>query len=194
MPTKRRLAKMEQVLRSRQRDLAVVCENIYDPHNVSAILRTCDAVGAATMYLWYFKEPFPKLGKQSSASARKWVKTDRFSDGVALQAALKAADMRIYATALMADAVPHTEIDWTKPSAIIFGNEHRGVSEHALHIADQVVRIPMHGMIASLNVSVAAAVILYEACRQRMRVGLYPRPDIDDAWLGSTLEEWARSR
>lgn len=182
------------MLRNRQRDLAVVCENIYDRHNVSAILRTCDAVGVPTVFLFYFKEPFPRLGKQSSASARKWVSTERFTDSAALESALKDRGMAIYATGLTPDAIAYTDIDWTKPSAVILGNEHRGVSHHALGIADHIVKIPMQGMIASLNVSVAAAVILYEAFRQRMRRQMYPFPHADEAWFCAKLEDWANRR
>jgi tRNA (guanosine-2'-O-)-methyltransferase len=192
MPTERRISRIRSVLQNRQPDLTVVCENIYDPHNVSAMLRTCDAVGVTTVHLLYTQEPFPQLGKQSSASARKWLNIERHRDPEELKAALTAAGMRIFATALADDAISHTDVDWTRPSAVILGNEHRGVSDEALAIADGVVCIPMRGMIASLNVSVATAVILYEAARQREAAGMYPQADLDPEWFETELQRWLR--
>ena len=80
MPTDSRIKKMKEVLRNRQLDLTVVCENIHDPHNVSAILRSCDAVGITNIHLLYTIESFPTLGKKSSASAKKWIEIIRHRD------------------------------------------------------------------------------------------------------------------
>ncbi len=192
MVTTRRLEKMKRVLAHRQPDLTVVCENIHDPHNVSAILRTCDAVGVPTVYLWYTTQVFPELGKKSSASAKKWIESRRVHSGDSLRRTLKAAGFTIYATHLGTASVSIYDIDWTKPSAIIVGNEHEGVSEPALAIADQNIHIPMFGMVESLNVSVATAVMLYEACRQRLAKGLYPHPARDTAWEQTVLATWLK--
>ncbi|HFB67420.1 MAG TPA: RNA methyltransferase, partial [Calditrichae bacterium] len=154
---------MERVLRNRQLDLRVVCENIHDPHNVSAILRTCDAAGVGMVHLLYTHEEFPQLGKKSSASAKKWIDIQRHRSFEELQQALHRDGMTIYATHLGERAISIYDVDWTQPSAIIMGNEHRGVSDEALAIADANVYIPQFGMIESLNVSVATAIILYEA-------------------------------
>lgn len=183
---------MKQVLSSRQPDLSVVCENIHDPHNVSAILRTCDAVGVQNVYLLYSDEPFPKLGKKSSASAKKWVDTHKFADPAELKKELKAKGMRIYGTHLGKNSKSIYDIDWTQPSTIVLGNEHRGVSAEALDICDQNVNIPMFGMIESLNVSVAAAVILYEVARQRLQKRLYPNSDLPEKWIKGMLEKWIK--
>ncbi len=191
MPTQRRLEKMLRVIRNRQPDLTVVCENIHDPHNVSAMLRTCDAVGVETVYLLYTYQEFPELGKKSSASAKKWVRTRKFKDPQALRETLKQQEMTIYATRIEEGAISIFDIDWTQPAAIIMGNEHRGVSEEALSIADGNIYIPMFGMVQSLNVSVATAVILYEACRQRLSRGLYPNPRWDETAVQQKLEEWS---
>lgn len=191
MPTERRIARMKQVLRNRQRDLTVVFENIHDPHNVSAILRSCDAVGVSAVHLLYTREKFPALAKKTSASAKKWIDIVRDSDYQSLRERLTSAGFTLYAAHVDPAAMSIYEVDWTRPAALIMGNEHRGVSPEALAIADHTVYIPMFGMIESLNVSVAAAVILYEAARQRLAAGRYPARTETDQWLQAKLKEWA---
>jgi tRNA (guanosine-2'-O-)-methyltransferase len=183
---------MTQVLNFRQPDLTVVCENIHDPHNVSAILRSCDAVGIPAVYLLYTSEKFPKLGRKSSASANKWIEIKKHKKHQELKQILQEQQMIIYATSLDPSARNIYEIDWTKPAAILLGNEHRGVSVEALQIADQKIAIPMFGMVESLNVSVAAAVILYEVCRQRWQAGQYPFKK-DEYWIKQNLDKWIKS-
>jgi tRNA (guanosine-2'-O-)-methyltransferase len=192
MPTGRRLKKMQKVLQTRQHDLTVVCENIHDPHNVSAILRTCDAVGISTVHLLYTRESFPALGKKSSASAIKWLEFQQHRNHSNLRQFLKSRNMTIYATHINRSAKTIYQVDWTKPSAIILGNEHRGVSEDSLQISDFTVKIPMLGMIESLNVSVAAAVILYEIFRQRLQAGMLDQ-SADENWVKQKLETWIKS-
>jgi tRNA (guanosine-2'-O-)-methyltransferase len=193
MPTSRRLQKFQSVLDNRQTDLTVICENIFDPHNVSAILRSCDAVGVSTVHLLYNNEPFPKLGKKSSASAKKWIDFKRCREPQELKMKLKEQNFIIYATALVSSAKSIFEIDWTGRSAIMVGNEHRGVSQEALNIADHTIYIPMFGMVESLNVSVATAVILFEICRQRMTKNRYPMKK-DPRWLNSKLKSWSEDK
>ena len=190
MPTINRITKMKRVLQHRQLDLTIVFENIHDPHNVSAILRTCDAVGIQNINLLYTEEPFPKLGKKSSASAKKWIVTNKFKKESELRKYLKSKNMTIYATYLNKESISIFDIDWTQPSAIIFGNEQRGVSEKCLDICDQIISIPMFGVIESLNVSVAAAVVLYEATRQRLKKRYYPNQNLTDKWVEETLQRW----
>lgn len=189
VPTVKRLEKMKRVLNFRQPDLAVVCENIHDPHNVSAILRSCDAVGVLSVHLLYNLEKFPKLGRKSSASANKWINIHKHKKYSDVKRVLQNQGMRIFATFLDPSAISIYEIDWTLPSAIIVGNEHRGVSDEALQIADQKIFIPMFGMVESLNVSVATAVILYEICRQRLQAGFYSVPKSED-WILRHLKKW----
>jgi len=188
----RRLERMRDVLRYRQQDLTLVCENIHDPHNVSAILRSCDAVGLEQVQLLYNEEVYPKLAEKSSASARKWIDTLTHKDPESLAKRLKARGFRLYATHLGTAAVSIHEVDWTQPSAIILGNEHRGISPELLAQADANIKIPMFGMIQSLNVSVAAAVILYEACRQRIAKGSYTQGSHDHEWIEERLLNWIK--
>ncbi|MFZ0391767.1 MAG: RNA methyltransferase [Calditrichia bacterium] len=190
MPTARRLNRMKQVLRYRQPDITVICENITDPHNVSAILRSCDAVGVPAVHLLYTSAEMPEMGKKSSASAHKWVKTVPHRDYSGLKRSLKAEDFRIVATRHAPESQSIYEMDWTGSAAIILGNEHLGVSREAQNISDVSVHIPMFGMVESLNVSVAAAVILYEICRQRLQKGFYKGTAPGADWQQQILSEW----
>ena len=191
MPTERRKDKMREVLLNRQSDLTVVCENIHDPHNVSAVLRSCDAIGISTVHLLYTDESFPKLGRKSSASAKKWIQFVKHKNHTSLKNHLKQENLIIYATSINSASINIYDIDWTKPSAIIMGNEHRGVSKEILEIADQKIFIPMFGMVESLNVSVATAVILYEICRQRILSGNYDHNHEDD-WVKEQYNLWIK--
>lgn len=193
--TERRKARLESVLRKRQIGLTIVLENVWDPHNVSAILRSADAVGIRTIHLLYTIEKAPNLkrhGKQSSASAKKWLDF-RVHDSVdACFDALHADGFKVYASHLTNHAVGLHDIDFTGNTAIILGNEHRGVSEEACARADGIYFIPMMGMVESLNVSVAAAVSLYEALRQRNEAGLYDTPQLGEEGVRETLIAWAK--
>ncbi len=189
-PTERRREKFRRVLASRQPSLTAVMENIHDPHNVSAVLRSCDAVGVLRVELLYTVERFPRLGRKSSSSANKWIERRNHRSVDECYAALHAEGFQVCATHLSQEAVSLYELDLTKKVALVFGNEHRGVSEEAAAKADLNFRIPMMGMIQSLNVSVAAAVTLYEALRQRLKAGGYSAPAFDDERLTALLDAW----
>ena len=186
----RRRAKLERVLAWRQKDLTLVLANIHDPHNVSAIYRSADAFGVPEVHLYYTDTPFPTLGRKSSASARKWVDSIRHTDPQELYTALKAGGHQILATSCTPEARPLGDYDLTLPTAIIMGNEHSGVSEELSAIADGEIYIPMYGMIQSFNVSVAAAILLSEASRQRVAAGMYEKPTYSDAEYQERLARW----
>ena len=191
-PTPRRRARLGSVLAHRQPDLTLVLANIHDPHNVSAIYRSCDAFGVDKVHLYYTDTPFPVLGRKTSASARKWVESVRHRDRQELETSLRAQNMQILATTFTPTAKPLRTWDFTRPTAIIMGNEHSGVADELAREADGELYIPMYGMIQSLNVSVAAAVILAEAARQRESVGMYDAPRLSEAELEARLEEWLK--
>lgn len=188
--SERRLAKMRGVLERRQPDLTVVMENIHDPHNVSAVLRSCDAAGVLQVELLYTVEKFPKIGRKSSSSANKWLARRKHTSVDDCFAALRREGFRIYATHLCETALPLYDLDLTGPAALVFGNEHRGVSEEAARAADANIRIPMMGMIQSLNVSVACAVALFEALRQRRGSGMYDFPRMPKELLEELYRDW----
>jgi tRNA (guanosine-2'-O-)-methyltransferase len=182
---------MADVLRRRQPDLTLVVEDVHDPHNVSAILRSADATGILNVHLLYTKEQFPKLGRKSSASASKWVGREFHRSVDKCYADLRKKGFIICATHLGAKSKSLYELDLTKKVALVFGNEHRGVSDEAARLADENFQIPMMGMIESLNVSVACAVSLYEALRQRSKAGKYEKPALNARQLKVLLENWA---
>ncbi|MBM4160924.1 MAG: RNA methyltransferase [Ignavibacteria bacterium] len=192
MRTERRMARLVYVLRHRQPDLTVVIENVHDPHNVSAILRSCDAAGVTEVQLVYTVEGFPKIGRKSSASAGKWVERREYRSIRDCYSALREKGFRIYATRLTESAVSVYDVDLTRRVAIVVGNEHRGVSGEAAAEADGTIQIPMFGMIRSLNVSVASAIMLYEAVRQRLKKGHYKRSRSSKKKLEQLIEQWMR--
>jgi tRNA (guanosine-2'-O-)-methyltransferase len=189
-PSERRAGKFRRVLAQRQPDLTVVMENIHDPHNVSAVLRSCDAVGVLCVDLLYNVEKFPRVGRKSSSSANKWLERRSYTTVDECYAALRQGGFRIYATHLSAGAVSLYDLDLTVPVALVLGNEHRGVSDEAAEKADGNFHIPMMGMIQSLNVSVAAAVSLYEALRQRLAAGRYGGPGMPAEELELLFHKW----
>jgi tRNA (guanosine-2'-O-)-methyltransferase len=191
-PGERRAEKFRRVLSMRQSDLTVVLENIHDPHNVSAILRSCDAVGVLQVELLYTVEKFPRIGKKSSSSASKWLDRRKHTAVAECYAALRDEGFRIYATRLGASSSSLYDLDLSRPSALVFGNEHRGVSEEAARLADGNFHIPMVGMIQSLNVSVAAAVSLYEAHRQRLNAGNPAKRTLGADDLDRLFDDWSR--
>ena len=169
--TEQRAEKFRRVLDKRQRSLTVVLENIHDPHNISAILRSCDAVGVFDVFVIHTAEfRSRKLGRKSSASAKKWVNVFYYDTVEECFAELRNRGLEIWVTHLSKDAKNLYEMDMTKPIALVFGNEKDGVTQKAVDLADGNFLIPMAGMIQSLNVSVACAVTLYEAYRQRLQI------------------------
>jgi len=174
MLNEERAGKIHACVSRRQPTLTIVLENVHDPHNVSAVLRTCDAVGVLDVHLVYHSgQKFPELGEKSSASARKWVLTHKHSSIDDCFGVLRSEGKNIFTTAMGNESRSVYEVDFTIPIAIVFGNEHAGVSDEAIAKADGNVLIPQVGMIQSLNISVACAVTLYEAFRQRMKIGMY---------------------
>jgi tRNA (guanosine-2'-O-)-methyltransferase len=176
----------------RQPSLTIVLENVHDQHNVSAVLRSCDAVGVLNVHLLYHSgQSFPELGEKSSASARKWVLTQKHSSIDDCYAFLRKEGKTIITTGMGNEARSLYAIDFSQPIAIVFGNEHAGVSEEAIQKADGNMLIPQVGMIQSLNISVACAVTLYEAFRQRSHKGMYDSSQMDDAMLKDYLNIFA---
>jgi tRNA (guanosine-2'-O-)-methyltransferase len=173
VPTPERIERMRSVLARRQSDLHVVIENVRDPHNASAILRTADGLGFDRIDLLYTEHEFPDLSKKVSGHSRKWMIVRRLDDVSACIDALHAEGIRVYATHLDETARDFRAVDWTQPSAVIFGNEHTGSGPELIEAADERLHIPMVGFAQSFNVSVSAAIVLSEAHRQRLAAGMY---------------------
>ncbi|TAK66093.1 MAG: RNA methyltransferase [Bacteroidetes bacterium] len=192
--TEQRKEKFFSVLQRRQPGLTVVMEDVHDQHNVSAMLRTADAVGVMEVQLLYVNEDFPKLGRKSSASANKWITRRQFKSVAECYNKLHDEGFVIYATHMGKKSKSLYELDLTKKVAFVFGNEHRGVTAEAAKLADENFLIPQVGMIQSLNVSVACAVTLYEAFRQRLQAGMYDASCLDDSTIEQMLTAWSQPR
>jgi tRNA (guanosine-2'-O-)-methyltransferase len=189
--TPERRERLLSVLNKRQNDLTVVLENVFDPHNISAVMRTCDAVGVQEIYVLNTKIPrHKKWGAKSSSSAAKWLTVHQFTDANECFAALRAKYSTILTTHLSPGASYLYDLDLTGSMALVFGNEHSGVSEEIRDMADGNFIIPQVGIIRSLNISVACAVTLYEAYRQKSAAGHYAKPKLQGEMREALLEAW----
>jgi len=189
--TPERREKLLTVLNKRQNDLTVVLENVFDPHNISAVMRSCDAVGIQEVYVLNTRiARHKKWGARSSSSAAKWLTIYQFDNAAECFNELRKKYSRILTTHLATDATDLYSLDLTQSVALIFGNEHSGVSDEIIAMADGNFIIPQSGIIRSLNISVACAVTLYEAFRQKQLAGHYDKAKMNGEQLGALLEEW----
>jgi tRNA (guanosine-2'-O-)-methyltransferase len=189
--TPERRERLLSVLNKRQAGLTVVLENVQDPHNISAVMRTCDAVGIQEIYVLNNRIPrHKKWGAKSSSSAAKWLTIHQFSNTEECMAALRQKYDKIFTTHLAADAVSLYDINFSGSVALVFGNEHEGVSDEIRQLCDGNFIIPQVGIIKSLNISVACAVSIYEAMRQKMLAGHYDQKNLPDAQFNTLLEQW----
>ncbi len=188
-----RLARMKEVLSRRQPDLRLFLERVVNYHNVSAILRTADAVGV--LHVHYFHEDELPVNEAITRGAHRWLILHREEDIENGLKKLKEAGFQLVGTGLFPETVTFREVDYTKPTVIIVGHELEGISETVRRLADVIVKIPMYGMVQSLNVSVATGVILYEAERQRKACGLYEKgPRLSPEEIENILYHWAYER
>lgn len=169
-----RYNRIQTVLKARQPDLTLCLEEVHKPNNVSAVIRTADAAGVHKVHAVWPNENMRTLS-HTSAGARNWVEVETHENIESAISELRSQNMQVLVTNLSDNAVDFREIDYTKPTAIILGGEKHGISHSALAHADQDIIIPMVGMVQSLNVSVASALILFEAQRQRQLAGMYDR-------------------
>jgi tRNA (guanosine-2'-O-)-methyltransferase len=193
--TTEREQRITSVLDKRQDNLTIVLENVFDPHNISAVMRTCDAVGVQDLFILNTKIPrHKKWGAKSSSSAANWLTIHQYTDARDCFNELRRRADGIYTTHLSGDAVSLYEMDLTTRIALVFGNEHSGVSDEIRAMADGNFIIPQVGIIRSLNISVACAVSLYEAFRQKSAAGQYEQPGLKPDRYASLLKEWSRGQ
>jgi len=191
--TPERHARLKKVLSRRQPDLTVLVESVHKPHNLSAIMRTCDAVGVLRIHAVPSRDGLD-LSKASAGGTLKWVDAVRYPDIGSAASTLKADGFRIVAAHLDSQAVDYQSEDYTVPTAFLMGTELDGLSQAALDTADRMVTVPMMGMVPSLNVSVATALLLYEARRQRNLKGFYDRPRLSAETRARMLFQWGYPR
>lgn len=189
--TSERHNRLTSVLNKRQPDITVVLENVFDPHNVSAVMRTCDAVGIQDVYILNDRiPPHKKWGYRSSSTAAEWLTIHQFTNAAECFTQLRTRYKKIYATHLGEASRSLYELNLTESVALIFGNETFGVSEEIKNSTDGNFIIPQVGIIKSLNISVACAVTLYEAFRQKHIAGHYDEPRLDEKKLNNLRAEW----
>lgn len=189
--TPEREKRLTDVLVKRQPDLTVVLENVFDPHNISAVMRTCDAVGIQEIYVLNTIIPrHKKWGARSSSSAAKWLTVHQFTDTGLCFEALRKKYRKIYTTHLGQGASDLYSLNLAEPVALVFGNEHAGITDELLSLCDGNFIIPQVGMIQSLNISVACAVSLYEAFRQKRLAGHYDQPALPHELMQRLRGEW----
>jgi tRNA (guanosine-2'-O-)-methyltransferase len=189
--TPERFNRLTSVLEKRQPDLTVVLENVFDPHNVSAVMRTCDAVGIQDVYILNNRiPPHKKWGYRSSSTAAEWLSVHQFTDAEECFITLRKKYKKIIASHLGERSVTLHQLDLTEPVALVFGNETFGVSDEIMKYVDGTFIIPQVGIIKSLNISVACAVTLYEAFRQKQQAGHYDEVRMGDEQLSSLKKEW----
>lgn len=192
--TPRRFQRIRSVLDRRQPDLTVLMENVHKGHNFSAVLRTCDAVGVFEAHAVTPEGKGIPRRRTSAGGSKRWVEISTHASVEEPAGILKERGFRMLAAHLTDRAVDYREVDWTRPTALLLGQEKDGVTPEAEACCDGEVIIPMMGMVASLNVSVAAAVLLYEAQRQRQAAGFYDAPRLDPETHRRALFEWAYPR
>ena len=187
--TEKRRRRIDTVLAHRQPDLTVLAESLHKPRNFSAIVRTCDAVGINELHAVPGEEGLA-IHWKTSQGAEKWVKVHPHEDLPSACDFLRERGFQLVAAHLSDQALDYRELDYTVPTALVFGTELFGVSDAALEQADKQLKIPMKGMTQSLNVSVACAIVLFEAMRQREAAGMYRKSHLDRTILDRQRFEW----
>lgn len=177
--TPERLAIIKKSLDMRQTDLTVVMENVRKPHNLAAVARTLEAVGGLEIHA-ITELTSIRLTQMSAGGSKKWIKVYKHPSTEQGLNHIKQQGFQIVATSLGENSKDYRELDYTRPTAILVGEELEGISDQAIQMADENISIPMIGMVQSLNVSVASALVLYEAYHQRMAAGSYDSRSLDD--------------
>jgi tRNA (guanosine-2'-O-)-methyltransferase len=190
--TSRRIERMRELLARKQPCLKLLLENVHDSHNISAVMRSADAVGVLDFYYSLPLEGHVKTHRTITQGAHRWLRKERIPTDRRLEFLRKRKDegYQVVVTELSEESVDFRAIDYTLPTLLVFGNEKEGVTPEVSAEATRRVVIPMHGMVQSLNVSVAAALILYEAERQRAAAGYYESQRLDETTAEALLAEW----
>jgi len=187
----RRFQRIKNVLNSRMEDLTVLIEGVSKPHNLSAIIRTCDAAGV-------FQANFicdnskVKTFNSTAQGSQKWVKLRKHESYLKATNALRKKGFKLYGTSLNENSIDYRDIDFTEKTCFVLGAEKWGLSKELIAQVDESIYIPMSGMVQSLNVSVAGAILLFEAIRQRKNKNLIPSEGegLNQMEYKKTLFEW----
>lgn len=191
--TPERFARLRATLDQRQPDLTVITDYVHKGRNLSAIVRTADAVGIGEIHCVIGDADYRSF-RGTALGSQRWVDVHRYRQLQQPCQRLKAEGFQIVAAHLSPQAVNFRTIDFCKPTALLMGSEREGISEHGEQWADHHITIPMVGMAESFNVSVAAGIILNEALDQRQRAGLYDQQRLDQTSYERLFFEWAHPK
>ena len=188
----RRFQRLKSVLNKRISDLTVLIENVEKPHNLSAIIRSCDAVGVLEANAIFNKEKFLTFNSTAQGS-QKWVNINQFKETNEAIKVLKEKGFKLYGTNLNPQSIDYRKCNFKGPTAFVLGAEKWGISKEATNLVDEHIHIPMRGMVESLNVSVAASALLFEAIRQRQVANIIPEEGegMSKETYKEKLFEWA---
>ena len=191
--TPERLARLRATLDRRQPDLSVIMDGVHKPHNIAAIVRTCDAVGVLELHA-ALPDNRARNTVSTALGSQRWVNVHEHHCGEDAIRHVQSRGIQVLAAHWSEHAVPYREVDYTRPTALLLGTERTGVDDISAAAADRHVIIPMMGMVASFNVSVAAAIILAEACEQRRAAGLYDHCRLDEDTYRRMLFQWSHPK
>ena len=187
--TPERARRIRETLDRRQPDLRVVTDSVHKGHNLSAIVRSCDAFGVLWLHAVVADRDF-RTFRSTAMGSQRWVEIHRHGEIADALQTVRSDGLQVVCAHLDDNAVDYRSIDYTRPTAILMGAEKQGPSETAVAQADATITIPMVGMVESFNVSVATAIILAEAQRQRAAVGFYDAPRLDEKNYARLFFEW----
>ena len=192
MLSEKRVERIEEVLSRKQPNLQIFLDNVDSSQNISAIIRSCDGVGVLNFYYANRDDLDVKIHKTITQGSHHWLKRERIDSAqkVSFLKAKQVEGFQVVVTDLSEKSVFYREVDYAKPTLIVMGNEKEGISKEVLSLADEVVVIPMQGMAQSLNVSVATALLLYEAERQLDIAGGYDKPQLSSDRIEELKFEW----
>ena len=187
----RRFERIKSVLNCRMKNLTVLVEDVNKPHNLSAILRTCDAAGVFEAN-FISKKNAVKTFNSTAQGSQKWVKLNSHENIITAISDLKNKGFKLYGTTLNSKSVDYRNFDYSQNTCFVLGAEKWGLSNELISMVDQSIFIPMRGMVQSLNVSVAASILLFEAIRQRKNKGILPAngEGLNIEEYQKTLFEW----
>ena len=188
----RRFERIKDVLNCRMRNLTVLVEDVNKPHNLSAILRTCDAAGVFEAN-FISNNNAVKTFNSTAQGSQKWVQLNNYETSISAISALKKKGFKLYGTTLNSKSIDYRNFDYSENTCFVLGAEKWGLSDELISMVDHSIYIPMRGMVQSLNVSVAASILIFEAIRQRESNGLLPinGEGLNVAEYQKTLFEWS---
>lgn len=169
----RRFERIKNVLNCRMKNLTVLVEAVNKPHNLSAILRTCDAAGVFEANFISEKDKV-KTFNSTAQGSQKWVKLNNHETTISAVSELKKKGFKLYGTTLNERSTDYRNFDYSENTCFVLGAEKWGLSDQLISKVDESIFIPMSGMVQSLNVSVATSILLFEAIRQRESKSLLP--------------------